>query len=140
MIVLNLSCSNNHTFEGWFASIEVFQAQSDGRQITCPRCNSNAIDKLPAGPYIKRTRGGGVADPAAESVRFEAKLRNALQELLRDSDDVGTRFPEEARKIHYAEAPARSIHGTASAAEVISLLEEDIGVIPLPNLPGGNIH
>jgi hypothetical protein len=140
MIVLNLSCGNRHTFEGWFASLEVFRDQAEGGLVTCPHCSSNAIEKLPAGPHVRRSQPDKPADPALKSNSAEIKLKNLVAELLRDSDDVGPSFPEEARKIHYSEVPARSIHGTASAAEVISLLEEDIGVIPLPGMPRNDIH
>ena len=140
MIVLNLSCGNRHTFEGWFASLEVFRDQAESGLVTCPHCNSTAIEKLPAGPHIRRSQPDRSADLAVKSNSAEIQLRNLAAEWLRDSDDVGARFPEEARKIHYSEIPARSIHGTASAAEVISLLEEDIGVIPLPKILRNDIH
>lgn len=140
MIVFNLSCSNSHTFEGWFASLEAFRAQSAGGQVTCPHCNSAMIEKLPASPHIRRSLPEKANDAAlignADAIRF----RNVMEELLRNSEDVGARFPEEARKIHYSEIPARGIHGTASAAEVISLLEEDIAVLPLPKVLRNDIH
>lgn len=140
MIVLNLSCGNSHAFEGWFASLEAFQAQAAGGQVTCPHCSSTSIEKLPAGPHVRRSLPDRATDAALNRSEDQIKLRNLLEELLRSSEDVGTRFPEEARKIHYSEIPARSIHGTASTAEVIALLEEDIGVIPLPNVLRNDIH
>jgi len=140
MIVLNLSCSNSHPFEGWFASLEAFQAQAERSQVTCPHCNSTIIEKLPAGPHIRRSLPDAVAKSALNQDEDEIGLRNVMAELLRKSDDVGSKFPEEARKIHYSEVPARKIHGTASAAEVVSLLEEDIGVIALPNYLRNDIH
>ena len=140
MIVLNLSCSNRHTFEGWFASLEVFQEQATGGQVACPHCNSSTIEKMPAAPHVRRTLPDQPAVPGSQLNANEIKLRNLVEEVLRHSDDVGAGFPEEARKIHYSEIPARNIHGTASAAEVISLLEEDIGVIPLPKLHRNDVH
>jgi len=140
MIVLNLCCGNRHAFEGWFASFEVFRDQAKAGQVACPHCNSTNIEKLPAGPHVRRSPPEASAVPAVQLNGDELKLRNLMEELLRHSDDVGPSFPEEARKIHYSEIPARSIHGTASAAEVISLLEEDIGVIPLPKLLRNDVH
>jgi len=140
MIVLNLRCSNRHAFEGWFASLEVFHDQSEGGQVACPHCSSTAIQKLPAGPHVRRSAPDVPAVPAMQPTVEESKIRKVLEVMLRQSDDVGSSFPEEARKIHYSEIPARSIHGTASAAEVISLLEEDIGVIPLPGRLRNDIH
>ena len=142
MIVLNLCCGNLHRFEGWFASLGEFQRQASGHQVTCPHCNDASITKLPAGSHVhvRRALPAKTVDSTAQNTTDEAKLLAALEELLRDSDNVGTNFPEEARKIHYAETPARSIHGTATADEVYSLLEEDIGVVPLPPLLRKNIH
>lgn len=140
MIVLNLSCGNSHAFEGWFASLDAFQAQAAGDQVCCPHCGSTTIEKLPAGPHIRRSLPDKATDTAAAEGESEIKLRNLVEALLRKSENVGTRFPEEARKIHYSEIPARSIHGTATAAEVVRLLEEDIGVIPLPGILRNDIH
>lgn len=140
MIVFNLSCNNNHGFEGWFASLEAFQAQAAGGQVTCPHCNSAVIEKLPAGPHVRRSLPDKPAVTGLQLSADEIKLRNVMEEILRNSENVGTRFPEEARKIHYSEIPARGIHGTASAAEVISLLEEDIAVLPLPKVLRNDIH
>lgn len=140
MIVFNLSCNNSHTFEGWFASLEVFQAQAAGGQVTCPHCNSAIIEKLPAGPHIRRSLPEKAADAVVDKHADEIKLRNIMEELLRNSENVGARFPEEARKIHYSEIPPRGIHGTASAAEVLSLLEDDIAVFPLPRVLRNDIH
>ncbi|MBI5922503.1 MAG: DUF1178 family protein [Betaproteobacteria bacterium] len=138
MIVLNLSCSNSHSFEGWFASLEEFQRQAVAQQVTCPHCNDVNITKLPAGSHVRRAVMEKSAVPA--SISDEAKVLAALEQLLNNSDNVGASFPEEARKIHYEETPARNIHGTASVAEVRSLLEEDIGVIPLPLRPRKGMH
>jgi len=140
MIVLNLSCSNSHSFEGWFASLEEFQRQAVAGQVTCPHCNDVSITKLPAGSHVRRAVLEKAAAPASAQHNDEARVLAALEKMLSDSDNVGASFSEEARKIHYEEIPARNIHGTASAAEVRSLLEEDIGVIPLPIRPRKGMH
>lgn len=138
MIVLNLSCGNSHCFEGWFASMDEFHRQSAGSLVTCPHCNDASITKLPSGSHVRR----GVAEKTADSpvAKEQGKLLAALEDLLRDSEDVAAKFPEEARKIHYEEAPPRRIHGTASSEEVHALLEEDIPILPLPKLLRKNIH
>lgn len=140
MIVLNLACGNSHCFEGWFASLEEFQRQAGTQQVICPHCNDASITKLPAGSHVRRAVAEKSQVAGAEKTSDEARVVAALEELLCDSDNVGQNFPEEARKIHYAEIPARNIHGTASVAEVRSLLEEDISVVPLPNFLRKNIH
>ncbi len=140
MIVLNLSCGNRHSFEGWFASLEEFQRQAGAQLVTCPHCNDACITKLPAGSHVRRAATEKSPAKAARKASDETRILAALEELLCDSENVGANFPEEARKIHYAEIPARNIHGTASMSEVRSLLEEDISVLPLPNLQRKNIH
>lgn len=140
MIVLNLSCSNAHGFDGWFASFEAFQTQTDQGMVVCPHCNSNVIEKLPAGPHVRRSLPVRQTETPIVKPEDAVKLRAVIEELLRQSENVGANFPEVARKIHYSEIPARSVHGTATADEVISLLEEDISVIPLPGHPRSDIH
>jgi hypothetical protein len=63
------------------------------------------------------------------------KLREIVSTIRANSEDVGERFPEEARKIHYGEAEQRGLIGRASAEEVRELLEEGVEVAPLPVLP-----
>ena len=121
MIVLNLSCGNRHQFEGWFASNEEFLRQADTRLISCPACGAVDITRLPSGPHVRRA--AAAIAPSAEA---------AIAELARACENVGAQFPEEARRIHYEEAPMRSIRGIASVDEVKALIEEGIAVLPLP--------
>ncbi len=132
MIVLNLACGNRHQFEGWFASTEEFVRQSDTKLVACPYCGDASITRLPSGPHVKRAVAAGVADPA--------QIFAAMAQLVRNSEDVGAQFPEEARKIHYEEAPARSIRGYATTTEVKALIEEGIDVLPLPLPAKGEVH
>lgn len=81
-----------------------------------------------------------ISDSGSGKNADQVKLLAALEDLLHDSEDVASRFPEEARKIHYAETPPRRIHGTASIDEVYALLDEDIEVMPLPNFLRKDIH
>ncbi len=142
MIVFELICTGEHRFEGWFASNEAFDAQRESGLVSCPVCGSAAIDKLPSA----RIRRGGrpesvVPAPLAPAApprapadvgRQKVTLAAFIDHVLKHTEDVGTRFPEEARKIHYEEVPHRGIRGVASREESEALAEEGIAVLPLP--------
>ena len=138
MIVLNLCCDSEHLFEGWFASADVFDAQRRDGRVACPVCDSLQITRRPTAPYVNT---GGLAprrsppparevQPAAADVIATAKA--LLRRLGRESEDVGERFAEEARRIHVGEREARNIKGQASRDDVAELLDEGILVLPLP--------
>ena len=135
MKVFNLSCELDHAFEGWFASHEEFDRQLDAGLVECPLCGSRAIVKLPSAP---RLNVSGAQEPAKEPVAMpnDAAMRSMMSALARhiaaNTEDVGERFPEEARRIHYEEAPKRSIRGLASKDEAASLKDEGIEVMPVP--------
>ena len=131
MIVLNLTCSNSHQFEGWFASSEEFSRQAETRLVSCPYCSDVTITRLPSGPHIKRTVAAESANP---------DMIAAIAALAKDSENVGEKFPEEARKIHYEEIPPRSIRGIASITEVKALIEEGIAVLPILTPSKGEVH
>lgn len=130
MIVLNLVCGGGHHFEAWFASGDAFEAQSAEGLVACPYCNDTAIARLPSAPRVKRTQPHSPGVPESGE-----QMREAIGKLAQEAEDVGTRFPEEARRIHYQEAPERTIRGQASVADTLELLEEGIPVLPLPS-PG----
>lgn len=142
MIVLNLACSNGHRFEGWFGTADDFQRQAAAGEMVCPMCGDIRIVRLPAGPHVKRRR----ADKSPQQVSYapESAIQETLhalaQALIRDSEDVGDRFPEEARKIHYEEVPARRIRGIATLREAGELVDEGIAVVPLPVSPDSEVH
>lgn len=146
MIVLNLSCDKLHRFEGWFASGDDFAVQHTRGMVTCPVCGSHSITKLPSSPRVKRSRGqSGAPDDKTAGQQVSSADRGEVLMMLVDhliasSEDVGERFVEEARRIHYDEAPSRSIRGVASAEETQSLLDEGIIVISLPVPPKGEVH
>lgn len=138
MIVLNLICRHQHRFEGWFASAEAFDDQRERKLLSCPICNSDEVSRLPSGPRVVSSSGG---EHDAESMAaVQAQLLQAIKAQVRASEDVGSRFPEEARKIHYNEVPARSIRGVASLEETRDLLDEGITVLPLPIPPSEETH
>lgn len=140
--VFNLRCDNAHTFEGWFASGNDLDAQRERGLLSCPVCNSVEVVKAPSAPYV----GRAVAEPTpAETgaaarqtaimptpAQMQAMFMTMAREIARTTEDVGERFAEEARRIHYNEVPARGIRGTTTRAEAQALDEEGIGVMPIP--------
>jgi hypothetical protein len=138
MIVFDLACDNNHSFEGWFGTADDFTRQAEAGDIACPVCGSVEVARQLSAPYIN-TRSG--SNPAEESQMVA--VANAAQELKRkfidhvlsSTEDVGHRFPEEARRIFYKETPERAIRGTASSQEVGELKEEGIDVMAIPGTP-----
>jgi hypothetical protein len=136
MKVLNLQCSREHSFEGWFSSEDDFQAQLARGQVECPLCEDRAIRKMLSAPRLNL----GAAAPQAPrqevmtgpQAGLQAAWIKAVREVMANTEDVGERFPEEARRIHYGEAQGRGIRGQASAQETEALLEEGISVLPLP--------
>ncbi|MDB5861356.1 MAG: hypothetical protein JWQ76_5045 [Ramlibacter sp.] len=137
MKVLNLQCGHGHGFEGWFGSEDEFQDQLTRGLVECPLCGDARVAKLPSAPRLNL----GAAEPAAPGKQQvmnapDAKMQAAWMEMVRhvlaNTEDVGEKFAEEARKIHYGETGDRNIRGQASREETESLLEEGIAVMPLP--------
>jgi hypothetical protein len=148
MLVLNLACGLDHRFEGWFGSNDDFDSQLKRELIACPICASTRIQRLPSAPRLNIAHGRG--DPAApldqqpkaaldkhperQAEQQAHAMQAAVREVLARTEDVGERFAEEARRIHYGEAAERGIRGRASAAETAELAEEGIAVTLLPEL------
>jgi hypothetical protein len=139
MIVLELVCGAGHRFEGWFASASAYDDQLAHHLLACPHCSDKSIQRLPAGPHLQRSKVLLQPTLSAEG-EFGKALDVLLQQLNAAAEDVGREFPDEARRIYYQEAPKRIIKGQASVEEAIELLEEGIGVLPLPNSPAGTKH
>jgi hypothetical protein len=161
MKVLNLQCAQGHGFEGWFASEDDFRQQTDSGLLTCPLCGQAQIVRLPSAPRLNLHGASGHRSDAGESaeasrnaepqppattqvaaipdglpVALQAAWLHAVRQVLAHTENVGERFAEEARRIHYGEAPERGIRGKASPAETDALLAEGIAVLPLP-IPEG---
>lgn len=151
MKVLNLCCANDHGFEGWFASDDDFQSQHGRGLVECPLCADTTVTRRPTAPRLNLSGArapaeapstAAVADsPHAEAagpspVERQALWLKAVQHLLKTTEDVGERFAEEARRIHYGEADHRGIRGQASAEQRAELADEGIEVMALP-LPAG---
>ena len=150
MKVFDLRCRHGHRFEGWFASDADFADQRERGLLSCPVCDDAAVTRLPSAPRLNLGSGEATDPPREQSlvpartggsrqpVSQEAAARAvaALRELLARTEDVGERFAEEARRMHYGEVAERSIRGRASAKDARALLEEGVPVLPLP-LPEG---
>jgi hypothetical protein len=159
MIRYTLICNKRHEFESWFANSAAYDKQAKRGLVTCPLCGSAKVEKTLMTPRLARTDTKGAQEvvpaspPAAETsppaVRpstpvaiispqeqeFRKKLRELRDHLVQNAENVGPRFPEEARKMHYGEAEHRSIFGVASPEDAKELHEEGIEFSPLPTLP-----
>jgi len=156
MKVLDLQCRQGHSFEGWFGSQDDYDAQRARGLVTCPMCNDSEITKMLSAPRLNLGHGSpsvqaqnetspSEAAPASApssalassadanpAVQMQAALMNMVRHVMANTEDVGTRFAEEARKIHYGEREERNIRGQATREETEALLDEGIDVLPLP--------
>jgi hypothetical protein len=138
MIRYAMACDKGHGFDAWFASSDSYDEQAEAHAIVCPSCGSVQVKKAIMAPYVAKRhaeRWEAAARATAEPAKPYAMLRKLRAELTANSDYVGPKFPEEARKIHFDEAPARAIHGEATLKEAEELNEEGIPIYPLPPLP-----
>jgi hypothetical protein len=142
MIVFDLTCANDHNFEGWFASTADFERQQQATQLNCPLCGNASVHKGLQAPYVntggapqaaRNSKPSTRADTAgAQYANIGAEVTRFIEHLIANTEDVGNEFPEEARKIHYQEAPERHIRGNASREEVEELRDEGIEVVAVP--------
>jgi hypothetical protein len=140
MIKYSLVCDKDHEFEGWFGSSDDYAKQRKRGFVECPQCGSRKVSKALMAPGVAGTKKSGndtalatVAPQMPEEV--VTKIREIKQHIEKNSENVGDKFPEEARKIHYGETEARGIYGKASVEEAVSLAEEGVNVVPIPDLP-----
>jgi hypothetical protein len=138
MIRFNLVCDAQHDFEAWFSSSSDFDQQSERGLVSCPLCGSAHVEKALMTPSVstarKKDTSMRLAMNKAQTAALD-QLRGAVKTIRENSEDVGERFPEEARKIHYGESEERGIIGQAKPDEVKALVEEGVGIAPLPDLP-----
>jgi hypothetical protein len=140
--VLNLRCANGHGFEGWFGSDDDFMAQNGSAMIECPMCADKIIKRMPSAPRLNlsgaREPQPVVASPPPalkkepELADMQAAWLGAVRQLMARTEDVGARFAEEARRIHYGEKPQRGIRGQATPEEREALQEEGIETMAIP--------
>ena len=152
MIRYALRCERGHQFESWFQSSAAYESQERRHLIDCPACGSDKIERAIMAPQIVSKKGRERAQPApaapveatpTESTSLmmaqERELRSKLKELrdhiVKNADNVGDRFPNEARKMHYGDIEHRPIYGEASPEEARALIDEGVEVSPLPTLP-----
>ena len=153
MIVFELGCAGGHRFEGWFASADEFARQVGSELVRCPVCDTAEVARIPsakvriakgaAGARARASKRAATEDPAplTEAIAgIPPEVLDKLREVIRNTENVGRRFPEEARKIHYQEAPARTIRGQASREETDALEEEGIDVSRLPDFLTRDTH
>ena len=154
MIRYNLRCERGHAFESWFQSSSAFDAQLKRKLVDCPACGSAKVEKAIMAPQVARKDKSRTASPPVEAPSTElattpsstplmmaqerelrAKLKELRDHVVKNADNVGERFPNEARKMHYGDIEHRPIYGEASPDEARSLIDEGIEVTPLPVLP-----
>jgi hypothetical protein len=146
MKVLDLRCEHSHGFEGWFGSEADFSSQMERGLVECPLCGSKAVSRLPSAPRLNLSGAREAAAPqkpadaghagqqpsTPEAQQLQALWMKAVRHVMANTEDVGERFTDEARRIHYGDAPNRGIRGQASADQAAELAEEGIDVLPLP--------
>jgi len=156
MIRYALRCERDHTFESWFQTSSAFEQQVKRKLVSCPVCNSVKVEKAIMAPQIVSKKGRREveapppqpqppADPAptqgstpllmAQERELRAKLKELRDHIVKNADNVGEQFPNEARKMHYGEIEHRPIYGEASPEEARALIDEGVEVSPLPVLP-----
>ena len=153
MIHYNLRCERGHTFESWFQSSSAYEAQEKRKLVNCPTCGSAKVERAIMAPQIvsKKGRESAVPGPAAAATEVaapaatpllmaqerepRAKLKELREHIVKNADNVGERFPNEARKMHYGDIEHRPIYGEASPDEARALIDEGVEVTPLPVLP-----
>ena len=141
LIIFELGCSQGHRFEGWFASADDFASQSGAAMVCCPVCDDEHVAIVPSAKVRVTKHGAAAVSTPTETTDVAttdavtgtpAQLLHKLREAVRNTEDVGRRFPEEARRIHYDEVPARAIRGQASFDEAKALRDEGIAFATLP--------
>ena len=156
MIHYNLRCEKGHAFESWFQSSSAYEAQEKRKLVSCPICGSAKVERAIMAPRIVGKKGRKDRDESApapvaattdattagstpllmaQERELRAKLKELRDHIVKNADNVGERFPNEARKMHYGDIEHRPIYGEASPEEARSLIDEGVEVSPLPVLP-----
>ena len=152
MIRYTLRCDRGHSFESWFQSSAAYESQEKRKLVNCPSCGSAKVERAIMAPQIVSKKGRDAAPPApaastdvaapastplmmAQERELRAKLKELRDHIVKNADNVGERFPNEARKMHYGDIEHRPIYGEASPEEARSLIDEGVEVSPLPVLP-----
>lgn len=152
MKVLDLRCAHGHGFEGWFASEDDYQRQHTSGLVACPMCSDTSIDRLPSAPRLNLGATAPAVAPAARSTALPPEQAQAttlqhlwveaVRHVMARTEDVGERFSEEARRIHYGEVESRGIRGQATPEQRAELADEGIDIVslPMPEILKGPAH
>ena len=155
MIRYSLRCDRGHEFESWFQSSSAYEQQEKRKLVNCPACGSAKVERAIMAPQILSKKGRETPAPAAappvastdvtapastpllmaQERELRAKLKELRDHIVKNADNVGERFPNEARKMHYGDIEHRPIYGEASPDEARALIDEGVEVSPLPVLP-----
>lgn len=137
MISFRLSCEKDHLFDAWFRNSDDFEMQAKRGLVECPKCGSHDVSKALMAPAVTTSveKSSLSLVQGADQKKALAKMTELARNIRENAEDVGTRFAEEARKIHYGEADQRGIYGKATTDEAKSLAEEGVDFFPLPSLP-----
>ena len=150
MIRYSLHCEQGHSFESWFQDSSAYDQQVKRKLVSCPVCGSAEVEKAIMAPRIVGKKGRDKAPaeapaetPATESTslmmaqerELRAKIKELRDHIVKNADNVGERFPNEARAMHYGDKEHRPIYGEASPEEARALVDEGVEVSPLPTLP-----
>ena len=150
MIRYALRCERGHEFDSWFQSSSAYDSQHKRGLVACPVCESTKVDKAIMAPRIVgKRKSKAVPQPVATETsststmvmspqerELVTKLRELRDHVLKNADNVGNKFPDEARKMHYGDIEHRAIYGEATPEEASALIDEGVEVAPLPVLPG----
>ncbi len=157
--VFDLQCEQGHVFEGWFGSDDSFESQQARGLLSCPVCNSQNVVKKLTASRISRSRDRHLPEPVQASpsapavipaaapladralaapdtgqlAQLQAQILHKVREIVRNTENVGPRFAEEALRMHHGETAERAIRGTATPAEREALAEEGVTVLPIPD-------
>jgi hypothetical protein len=134
MKVLDLRCANGHRFEGWFGSDDDFMEQNGAGLVECPLCAHKVVTRMPSAPRLNlgASAAPSAPEPSVAAADLQAAWLKAVRHVLANTENVGDRFAEEARRIHYGEAEQRSIRGQATREDRQALQDEGIEVHPFP--------
>jgi len=130
--VFDLICANDHSFEGWFTSENDFDTQMEKGQLACPMCGSVDVHRTPSAARLNLGAPERQQAMLPTPQQMQAAFLRMAREIAANTEDVGERFAEEARRIHYEEVPTRGIRGTTTREEAAALEDEGISVMPFP--------
>jgi hypothetical protein len=137
VIRFSLRCDRDHVFDAWFRNNVDFETQAEKRLVECPHCGSSTVAKALMAPSVStgRKREQIALAMGEEQKRVLTQLKELAEKVKREADDVGDKFAEEARKIHFGETEARGIYGQATPDEARALIEDGVEFMPIPIFP-----